>query len=695
MANGLDKLERLFSTRKRAATNRHTTEANIIGIVPDPLRVAQTKTPAHAHARRPSDWQLQLQAQLQSPLQPESPLCHFPPSPFIRPKTSAMQPRNELSVSSPQSVAGTSSSSSRSPRLSSSTFSFDSSIKDTMSETNRQSTYSTTASFHSPTRTSSLLTRRHDRLPGGLIQLQLPCDTVSVDGSTNAPYFPDASVFPLKEESKDVQKCLLDALPIYPAPTVETPPPSDQDEFRFPSPPDRGREPCATLIQLTPEPSPNMIPQRDEVSNEPQSSSEIKRDTSTASPSKRMTASSVPLLEDDWRDSFIHETQASASPDARIVVREPAVEDFLALTYEDLAEVKVEHPSKPPSQRAPPPPVLPPSARSQSFTSALRSPIGASPALASSEVAAWEAARIAKKYDFDVVYIANFWPSRTMNHLHSPRAPARAAPTASASAPTSAVSSAHSSFSQRSFSGSFPPSPASGRLTTTNTSRSSTPRSSFQGATHPSLRSPPPPSDIFASSQPPSPATTDCCPRSGARAVRRARPGAMSGSLLAGYGLETIAAPFRLNSRVHKKILRTEGWIEHRRADAAENEFARGYARSFHTGSSAVASATAVAPAPVATVRHSAPEVGSARGKDVVPRSRGSDANEKIDRGIVFVAYRRPRGPGGTVHSSAAELDALEKEAETLVELILDFHKERRRWESLHEAARMASERMI
>lgn len=431
-----------------------------------------------------------------------------------------------------------------------------------------------------------------------------------------------------------------------------------------------------------------MVPQRDSLLSEPKLSGEIQRDTTSAPSSKRFTASSVPLLEDDWRDSYVHEPVESVGPETKVVVHEPQVDDFLALTDEDIAEIKIEHPSKPPSRRAPPPPILPPSARLQSFASTMHSSTPTSPAVASSQVAAWEAARIAKKYDFDVVYVANFWPSR-LNHLHNPHEPT--APTTFASTPTSAASSANSSFTH-SLPGSILSSPTSDHHTTIT--RNSTPRNSFQDGAA-SMHAPPP-TDIFASPpMPTTPAVSDCCPGSGARVGS----GAMSGSLLAGYGLDTIVAPFRLSSRVHKKILHTEGWIEHRKSDAKANEFARGYARSFYTGATTVAgglsahSAAATlrrssAPGPsVSTRRASGEATTTTEQKEGSSSSRSRDLGRKrINRGIVFVAYRRPRGPGGTVNSSAAELDALEKEAETFVELILDFHKERRRWESFEEA---------
>lgn len=714
MANGLDKLERLFSTRKRAASSRNTAEPSMYGSTLDHAQAqAQARAKAHAYnlstSSSPSEWQFQPR--------PESPPC-FPQTPFIRPRANAnaMQPRNELSISSPQS-ARTDSSSLHSRRLSS-TFSLDSSNKDTMSDRQRKSSCSTAASCQVPSRTSSLLSRRHEKLPGGLIQLHLPGEK-----TTSAEDFPDASAFPLnKESAKAAPNALLDALPIYASSRLETPPPSDQDELHFPSPPGHGRYPSTTSIQLTPEPSPEMIPRRDSVISEAKSTTSRDSGKRPSLRGRRITTSSLPLLEDDWRDSYVPKPQENISPMTTVVVHEPAMEDFLTLTDEDIAEIKIEHPSKPPARRAPPPPVLPPSARSRALTSpAKRSPTCASPALASNEVAAWEAARIAKKYDFDVVYVANFWPDHMMRNLRKKPRKSKGKAVTSVSAPTSAVTSAHSSFS-RSFAASSISSPASERfanvLTYTNSttnSGASTPRSSLQSPPSSPLRREigraAPPSDLFASATRttlPGLNTKDCRSASGSSCPPTTTSSTIRGSLLAGYGLETVAAPFRLNPRVHEKILRTEGWIEHRKSDATENEFARGYARAFHTGCSSssplppslssvslrsASSASAPWKAMATDVTSASDDTGVALPASDEKKENNSD---EIDRGVVFVAYRRPRGPGGTVHSSAAELDALGRDAETLVELILDFHNERRRWESLQEAqaptARRASE---
>lgn len=589
MANGLDKLERLFSARKKSASSRATAESNINSSVPDP---------SHSSALPDT--------------QPPPPSL-FPQAPFIRPKCNVMYARDELDIYSPKPLALIKNS------------------LDEMADQRRPSSFSTTASFHVPNRSSSLLSRRHNRTPAGLVQL-----TRETSSSSARP-------LPLRIHKHDIQTIgLLEALPIYPTttPRIETPPPSDQDDFNFPCPPKHAPTTSISTMmsRLTPESSPLMIPCRDSTT-----SSEPSRE-SLSSPylSKRVTASSVPLLDDDWRDSYIHAPQESVSPELKLVFDEPNVKEFLALDDDDLAEIKFASPSKPPTKRAPPPPILPPNVRStkSSAPADRRSMTPQSPHVASNEVAAWEAARIAKKYDFDVVYVANFWPSG-MNHLHNPsKAPAKTWQDATATAVSACLLPA-------------PETPRNSILHSNSVN--------VQGE----LSSP----------------VSDCCPNTAAtrpRALTR-----LNGCLLAGYGLETIQAPFRLSARLHKKILRSEGWIEHRNSSAKDNEFARGYARSFYTGT-----VTASAPSTndASSRRASAPDASHVYGRGDHRGIDSSKSNNKVNRGIVFVAFRRPRGHGGTVHSSQAELNALEKEAETLVELILDFHEEKRRWEILQEA---------
>lgn len=668
MANGLDRLERLFSKRK-SAPSRDTTASNINGSAP----------PASAQP------------------EPDSPLLEvvFPPPSFIRPTANRMHARDEFELPSPISVARTSSSDStrNSRRLSH----LDNRDNREMNDTRRRSGPATTASFHLPSRTSSLLTRRHDRKPGGLIQLQLPGGTTNADRPPcHSPQSPSADISPTSEDQKVAQRRLLEALPIYPAVKVETPPASDQDEFNFPSPPSstRGRLPPAILSPFTPEPSPDMIPQRDSILSEPKTSSDIRRESISTVPSRRTTLatiSSAALLDDDWRDSYIHDPQVTVGPESPSVFQEPKVQDFLALTADDLAEFRTKAPTNPPLRLPPPPPVLPPSVRSPAFSLSRRGSNMLAP-LAPDEVAAFQAARIAKKYDFDFLYVINFWP-KGMNHLHHHRT---SEPANHPSIPSSVLSSPTSSVSK-------PPSMLYSPTSECPTTKNSTPRHSLQALSEAESSTG---SDFHIA---------DCCPESAGIGGPRPRR-AVAGRLLAAYGLNTLDGPFRPGARAHRKILRegTDGWIEYRKTDAKENEFARGYARSYYTSTEEVSPRRASAPggsssstgndssSAVATAASASRLAAQMEGAVAVRQSfssvaglgasararHGAGPARRVSRGIVFAAYRRPRGHGGTVHSSRAELDALERDAAALVELVLDFHQDRRRWEAYQDARR-------
>lgn len=409
-----------------------------------------------------------------------------------------------------------------------------------------------------------------------------------------------------------------------------------------------------------------MIPRRDSMLSEPKTSTDLNRKSISAPTSRRVTsiASSAALLNDDWRDSYLPldaAAETTANPKTKSIIQELPVQDFMALTDEDIAEVKIRAPSAPPARLPPPPPVLPPNTRntrSPPYVPTKRASTGITraPALAPDEVAAFQAARIAKKYDFDFLYVVNFWPSRT-SQLHRPAgAPKRHSHAHSSSSASSATRSSTSS---------RPPStlysPTSDRAPTT---KNSTPRNSLQADF---------PNEGGAADGSTDHQITDCCPGSAATSPRAG----ITGRLLTGYGLNTLEAPFRLSARAHRKILREghDGWIEYRKADAGENEFARGYARSFYTGHDDASPAG----------RSSGPGLGDIDNNDKKQKNKSAKA-PVVNRGIVFAAYRRPRGHGGTVHSGAAELEALEREAETLVELLLDFHQGRKRWESFQEA---------
>jgi hypothetical protein len=129
----------------------------------------------------------------------------------------------------------------------------------------------------------------------------------------------------------------------------------------------------------------------------------------------------------------------------------------------------------------------------------------------------------------------------------------------------------------------------------------------------------------------------------------------MTGRLLAAYGLPSIMYPFRISAPVHQKVLRTEGWLEYRNETGAQDEFACGYSCSFYTGYSPAR-------------RSDADTVTTPDGK------RRKLKAKPANRGIVFAAFRLPRGDGSPVASDPDELEMLAKDAEALVDMLIDTH---------------------
>ncbi|KAF4952781.1 hypothetical protein FSARC_12573 [Fusarium sarcochroum] len=130
---------------------------------------------------------------------------------------------------------------------------------------------------------------------------------------------------------------------------------------------------------------------------------------------------------------------------------------------------------------------------------------------------------------------------------------------------------------------------------------------------------------------------------------------ALSGRLLAAYGLENVNLPFQISTTAHAKILKTPGWIEYRAKEVRDDEFARGYACAFYTGE-------------------------CSRGESIISRNSASSTpsvqSMNTDRGIIFAAYRKPRPDGSMVgvSSGPADLANVHKDAETLVEMLVDIH---------------------
>lgn len=125
------------------------------------------------------------------------------------------------------------------------------------------------------------------------------------------------------------------------------------------------------------------------------------------------------------------------------------------------------------------------------------------------------------------------------------------------------------------------------------------------------------------------------------------------GRLLAAHGLHHVPSPLQISSDVHTTILRSEGWIEYRNTDAVESDLARGFGCAFYTGQYNRSGSTGTT-SPVSGIRLS----------------------EQIDRGIVFAAYRKPRaGDSKLGHTfTEKELGELHKDAEVLVEMLIDIH---------------------
>ena len=241
------------------------------------------------------------------------------------------------------------------------------------------------------------------------------------------------------------------------------------------------------------------------------------------------------------------------------VLKEPTLDDFLHLSDDDIAEEQAKNDeieSQIQSPTLPPTPVSLESGSRAVSSLTLPSPFYSRPAA----VAAFEAARIAARHHFDLIYVVNLWPEA--ENGRDPR-----------STPT---------------------------------------KLSYQA---------------------------------------RGSKSRMTGRFLAAYGLSTVKSPFQISTMVHRRILRTDGWIEYRNDEAEPDDFARGYACAFYRG------------------QYGGPHAPNG--------PTGSAARtENIDRGIVFAAYRKPSSNGDktAVNCSQEQLSSIYRDAEALVEMLIDIH---------------------
>ena len=124
----------------------------------------------------------------------------------------------------------------------------------------------------------------------------------------------------------------------------------------------------------------------------------------------------------------------------------------------------------------------------------------------------------------------------------------------------------------------------------------------------------------------------------------------MTGRLLAAYGLHNSPSPFQISSDVHGRILGSEGWLEYRDEQAISDDFSRAYACAFYPGHF------------------------DERPASNVIKTSGSKNQNLVDRGIVFAAYRKPKPDGSIQYSSPEELALLQRDVQTMVEVLIDVH---------------------
>ncbi|KAM4059642.1 hypothetical protein HRG_002730 [Hirsutella rhossiliensis] len=504
MTNGLDRLERLFAYKRRASP----------GPGPQPSNAVQFSEP------------------------------QFPSPSFIRPKTTRMAARDEVRL---RQAAG------RSP-----------SVPDIL-PTQRMGSHAQPDSplrpKHMPTRSPSFSNRRVEHIVAGLRDFQFPKPS-GRDESSPAPAACTSQ--PLEIPQLPSPRCRSPLEIAIPTGRLDTPPSSDPEDngLFLSAPPSKVLPDIPCRAPPTPEETPEFGPVSDSQLRGSRSLDTIEKSASKA-------------LLSDFGDSFdqlsLHRSysQSSIAPSAQLsfcssTLREPDFNEFLNLSDDDIAESTPESPLLESNDEAEP--ALPPMglsiSSSQPLTSSLLTltpPRTSRPAA----VAAFEAARIARRYDFDLVYVVNLWPDHASTGLGG---------------------------------------------------------SEFDGATNDDSKVAPKP---------------------------------MMGRLLAAHGLHHVPSPLQISSLVHTTILRSDGWIEYRNLEAQGHDLARGYASAFYTG-----------------------QYTRSGGPDANGPVSGIRLSERIDRGIVFAAYRKPRAGedrlGRTL--SEEELGELHGEAEALVEMLIDIH---------------------
>ncbi|KAH7163291.1 hypothetical protein B0J13DRAFT_34205 [Dactylonectria estremocensis] len=362
MANGFDRLERFFTKRK------------VSNVSADSIEPVITTDP--------------------STTEPQ-----FPSPSFIRPKATRMAAREEVIVKQPGSIRSPSVVDAYSPQRTGSI--------QTQSPTYSSESYRLQ---YSPIRTSSLRHLQGQCLRDGFGDFHFPRPpTVNGEISPVSSTHHQMSLFELSGQrsprSHSPQKAKIGP------DRLDTPPVSDleDDDLSCPRYFRNKRLPELPHGALpTPGPSPELSPVRDSQIRESRPirilNKDIYRDIhrqlhqSFEQPALRRTLSQSSLLLTTSRGSL-----------SRSTLREPDVVDFLNLSDDDIAEISPDSPvlsSESDDSPTDSTVAAATSSRQHELLLTLTPPYASRPATA----AAFEAARIASRYNFDLVYVVNLWP---------------------------------------------------------------------------------------------------------------------------------------------------------------------------------------------------------------------------------------------------------------------------------------------
>lgn len=361
MANGFDRLERFFVKRKVSTVTADSIE---------PVITTNLST-----------------------TEPQ-----FPSPSFIRPKATRMAAREEVIVKQPGSIRSPSVADVHSPHR--------------MGSIKAQSSTYSSDSYrlqYSPIRTSSLRYLQGQNLLDGFEDFQFPQPPIR-----NGEISPASSAsnqmlsFELSGQ-RSPRSCSPRKTEIGPN-RLDTPPASDleDDDFRCPRYFRNKKLPELPHGALpTPGPSPELSPVLDSQLRESRSIDILNKAVYQDIHRQLHECLEQPPLRRTLSRSSLSLLTSGGSL-SNSTLREPDVIDFLNLSDDDIAEISPDSPTMSSEPDHSPPSTLAPtiSPRQRQSLLTLTPPYASRPATA----AAFEAARIAQRYNFDLVYVVNLWP---------------------------------------------------------------------------------------------------------------------------------------------------------------------------------------------------------------------------------------------------------------------------------------------